>query len=330
MRYFLGADQGGTKTYVSVCAEDGTIMGAAKGNPSVFYVEDKENLSTLYIKEAVDLALENSGIELSQISAVCGALTGVDWDFEIPIHEQRLRDGLGIDDAIAINDCIGALRAGSNAPNRAVICAGTGLNAAIRAYGGQEIVYGYYVRGCDSGAISLGNFALCAAIEAEAGLAPQTMLTEMVLEHTGYDCMNKLVVDLTINRFSFERKELTIGLLKTAINGDAAALQIINNFAKNVSDYIRVGVEKLEIQDQMIDLVFSGSVFKNVGSIITTRIKEELNKTEVSYNYVDAIYEPVCGAMLTLLDREYNGNIPKDVLDRFDEGCVKHGLLRDK
>jgi len=329
VEYYLGIDQGGTKTYAAICGEDGAIIGAAKGEPSIFYLDDVKNESTNRAKIAAERALEQTNVKLSQISAVCGALTGADWDFEFPIHEQRLRDGLGISDALAINDCIAALRAGSNAPNRAIICAGTGLNAAVRAGDGREIVYGYYVRGCDGGGVALGYAVLEAVIAAETGIGAETALTDMVLAHTGYDSMYELIVDLTVRRFKLEVKELTIGLLKTAQSGDAVALQIVDKFAVNASDYIRVAVEKLKIQGETIDMVFSGSVFKNVGSIITARIKEELNKTGVAYNYVDAWYEPVCGSLLTLLDRKYDGNIPRDVLAKFDESCAKYGLLRE-
>jgi len=328
MEYYLGIDQGGTKTYAAVCTDDGNIIGAAKGKPSIFYIDDIENQATAHAKTAAEQALKHTGIDISQISAVCGALTGADWDFEFPIHSQRIKDGLGISDVLVINDCIAAMRGGSNAPNRGIICAGTGLNAAVRGYDGRELVFGYYIKSCDNGAASLGSAALEAVFAADIGLGAKTALTDVVLAHTGYDSAHKLFVDLTVRRFSLDAKEFTIGLLQTANAGDPVAIQIIDRFAISASNYIKVAVEKLKLQDQEIDVVFSGSVFKNYGNLIMARIVEELKQTKVAYNYVPARYEPVCGALLTLLDRKYCGSIPQEILDRFDEGCIEHNLLR--
>ncbi|MCL2462622.1 MAG: hypothetical protein FWF44_08160, partial [Defluviitaleaceae bacterium] len=170
MDYYLGIDQGGTKSRAAVCAGNGEIIGRETGEASIFYLDDPENRSTAIALRLAEKILAAAGRSMADITAVCAGLTGADWDFEYPIHEARTREGLGVADVTVLNDCMIAMRAGSAAPNRAVICAGTGINVAARAAGGKEIIYGYYINPRLNAASSLGGMVFEAIADAEAGV----------------------------------------------------------------------------------------------------------------------------------------------------------------
>jgi len=329
MKYYLGIDQGGTKTLVAACGDDGVILGCQEGGASIFYLDDPDNISTRTAYRLSEDILNSTGLTVSDISAVCAGLTGADWDSEYPIHEERTRKGLGISDAIVLNDCMIALRAGSSEPNRAIICAGTGLNIAVSTSDGREIIYGYYITERMQGARALGNSVVDAVVDAEAGVGPVTSLKEIVLEATGYNCFNKFLEHITTRKYSIHPKHFVIGLLKQAHAGDLAAVKIVNDFAVDLAKYIVAGFSKLHLDDADVELVYSGSVFKNVGNIITDRVSKLLSDRFPRLRFKKARYEPVCGALLTLLDRHYSGAIPDLVMENFDKSCVKYGLLRD-
>lgn len=329
MKYYLGVDQGGTKSCAAVCAEDGRLLGCGTGGPSLFYRTDTANESMRRVLLLAERILTDAGLSMGDISAVCAGLTCADWDFEYPIHEQRVRQGLGLSEVTVLNDSIIAMRAGSNAPNRAVVCAGTGLNVAVRAAGGEEFIFGYYIAECAHGASALGKLVLEAAADAEVGAGPRTSLTELVLDGMGYASFEALYIDYTMRKLDYDPRGYVVGLLREAHKGDAVAAGIVSNFAAQVARYVKAGLLRLGLGDTDTELVYSGSVFKNVGNILIEQITHALVVDFPRLRYIDARYEPVCGALLTLLDAHYGGRIPEDVLVNFDAGCIRHCLLRN-
>ena len=331
MEYYLGIDQGGTKSSVVVGAEDGTLIGCETGGGSVFYLDDPDNSSTQTVLRLSEKIFYGTGLSMDKITAVCAGLSGADWDFEYPLHERRLCEGLGAMNitTTVLNDCIIAMRAGSAAPNRAVICAGTEINIAAHAADGQEIIYGYYINPRLRGALALGGIVLDSVADAAIGVNPPTTLTDIVLNLTGYRSVESLLTDLATRRITIDPRDFVEGLLNAALEGDAVSVAIVDDFATGVSRYITAALPQLALTQADVELVYSGSVFKNVGSVITARITDALLPKFPHMRFINARYEPVCGALLTLLDRRYGANMPANVMAAFNRDCVKLGLIRD-
>ena len=329
MKYYAGIDQGGSKTYAAVCAEDGAIIGAEKGEPPIFYLNDAENSSMKTAYRLVKGIFEGAGRSDSDMSAVCAGLTGVDWDFEYPIHEERTRSAFNVSDIVMLNDCMIAMRAGSEAPNRAVVCAGTGMNVAAKAADGREFIFGYYIIGKTASGSSLGYAAIEAAIDAEAGIGPPTSLTRLIMDGKSYETFEQLFIDKTMGKVHLNPHDYVIGLLKAAAAGDSAAVAIVEETSARTAKFIRAAIKKLGLEKEKTVLIFSGSVYKNVGSVVTDKIIKMLSTDLPLLEYVQARYEPVCGALLTLLDRRYGGSIPMEVTNNFDRGCIKFNLIRE-
>ena len=344
-KYFLGIDQGGTKTCAVVCDVKGNILatGYDDGLETVYF-NDVDELFVKRIKNASLSACKASGISLNDITAVCGGLNGADWDFEYPILKERLVKALGIENAVVLNDCITAKRAGSSSKNCAVICAGTGLNIAVCREDGEEIIYGYYVDNDHQGAMALGSAALRKAIESPLGLCSGTVLTDMVLSFTGYDSTEQLKIDLSMEKFHLETKILAPLLLEAYSSGDFEAGVTIEDFSAAMANYVFAAIDRLKMNGKEFDVVFSGGVFKEAGIQVVDRIFDILSLKEPGLRKVYARYEPVCGAVLTLLDEEYSrefggkydgehngmlgGELPAAVLGNFDKSAIKHNLIR--
>ena len=107
------------------------------------------------------------------------------------------------------------------------------------------------------------------------------------------------------------------------------AVEIVGGFAEGAAKYVEAALPRLGIADADVELVYSGGVFKNVGAVVTDRITAALSQKFPRMRFVNARYEPVCGTLLTLLDRRYGGEIPGEVAGRFERDCVRFGLIRE-
>jgi len=334
MRYFLGVDQGGGKTLAAVCAEDGTIAGAAKGGPSIFYLDDPENISGQIARRLAENILADAGLSWDCLSAACGGLTGIDWPQELSIHKMRFRDALNRDapnmETIVTNDSIIALRAGSSAPARLVVCAGTGLNIAIHTPEGEEYTYGYFIPDRLQGGRALGRAVIEAVMEAETGTDGPTKLTDLLLAASGCASARDFLAGTTTRKFTFPPQSLVPGLLNAFAEGDRAAVFIIGKFTAGLAGYIENALNRFFAHNGCTELVYSGGVFKGNGRIITEALTKTLSRTFPRLRFVNARLEPVCGALLILLERHYKGIIPDSVLKTFEESCEKHGLTREE
>ncbi|MCL1909767.1 MAG: hypothetical protein FWG05_02395 [Kiritimatiellaeota bacterium] len=325
----IGIDQGGTKSQVAICDADGNIVGAATGAGAIFYQRDPDNKSIQTARALADEILSGTGLPWDCVAAACGGLSGVDWPHEIPIHEARLRSGLGLKNVIAVNDSVIALRAGSAAPNRCVVVAGTGLNIATHAEDGAEYTYGYYIPYRLNGGGSMGWSVIDTIIEAAAGVRPPTLLTDVALKLSGCATAEQFLIDFTGERLpDFKPQLLYPGLVESARADDAAANEIIGAFTEKLALFLENALTRHLPPGRPAELVYSGGVFKGVGRFVSDALTRILAPKFPFLRFVNARLEPVCGALLMLLDKHHNNDIPAHVQANFEAGCVKHGLLR--
>lgn len=331
MKYILGIDQGGTKTAALVCDLNGNILGTGI-EPGL---DNKDRWAS--IVDASKKACGEAAIALEDVSIVCGGLSGADWDDDYPMLTTQLSNVLNIADATVLNDCMVACRGGTAAVNRAIVCAGTGLNIGVRRADGKEFLYGWFVsyNNYIDGAASLGMAAFRAIIQAYHGIHKPTMLTDLVLNYTGHKDAEHLLTEVTTGKYNLRIKDLAPFVMQANADGDYEAVRIIDKFADEMVKYIKAAVKRVDINDCTIDLVFSGGVLKNKGTLAVDKIYSILTESEphelngCKINKVHAVYEPVCGAALTILDREYGGTLPEEVAAAFDKSAKTHNLMRD-
>ncbi|NLC32116.1 MAG: hypothetical protein GX781_02315, partial [Clostridiales bacterium] len=140
-------------------------------------------------------AIHGAGITLADITHITAGLTGVDWPHEEKMLHDALSLGLGVqqENLTVINDSLIALRAGSSKPSGCILCAGSGLNCAVRHGPDREYVFGYYVQDRDQGGMALGKRTLQAVFDAHCGLFEPTALTPMVLSHMGCNTVDEML-----------------------------------------------------------------------------------------------------------------------------------------
>ena len=327
--YSLAIDQGGTKTVAVVADGEGRILGKGTSAGACHFFDGMPRAMAA-VETAATLALADAGLTPQNLRAISAGLAGANWPEEIVALEAGLRTLFPVDDIRVYNDCVIALRGGTAQTCCAVLCAGTGLNAAVRFSKGPFLIYNNYIEDLDQGAKGLGARALRAIFLSEIGALPPTILTEIALTLFELDQVDKLLLAYQRQQLRKPVQDLSPLLFEAAGKSDRVALEIISQFALSISRYPIAAINKHNAQNAAIDIVLSGGLFKTKGTSLVETIETEIHRIAPDAKIIEAAYEPVVGAMLLVLDSKYHGKIPPAVMRNCQASAEKLNLLRVK
>jgi N-acetylglucosamine kinase-like BadF-type ATPase len=328
MAYIIGIDQGSSKTDVIVANKNGLILGIGRSGGGDHFRDGME-YAMGQVRQALVMALNQAAIELEQNSLISAGLTGADWPHEYQLLKEALIKETGIKKVKVYNDCLPAMRGGLKEPYGAVLCAGSGLNCAIRSPEGEEFVFGYYIDDEDQGGTALGRRILRAVFDGYSGVGEDTALTARVLEYFNIADVNSLLESLINDRIpNLSFKELVPLAFEVATHGDLVTLALLRKFGEDMAKYVVAGLKRFNLLKQRLDLVLSGGVFKSKVPILQESVTTLVHQFAPKVNVVEARYEPVVGAVLLALDHCYSLELPSEVVSNIDLGCKKWGLLR--
>lgn len=329
MKYVLGIDQGGSKTHAAVANDRGEILGLGAGRGANHASHGMAAAMDAVLDAAVQ-ACTAAGISLDQIDMVAGGITGVDWDYETQLIGSNVSETLRIpaDRVHVVNDCLIALRAGLSKPAGCILCAGSGLNCGVRKDAEHEYVYGYYIDDDDQGGGALGRRTVQAVLDSEAMLLPPTKLTQAVLEYLGFDTVDAMLQKkVTDGLDSGKVLRLPEVLERVALAGDEVAKDVLRIFGRDIARYVTAGLRRFGMQDDEVDVVLSGSVFKcrapELEDTVVTEILAEAPKAKI----VECEYEPIVGAVLLALD-QLNVSEDENVLKQIRQDVYRLRLMR--
>lgn len=318
MQYILGLDQGGTKTAAIILDSKGNILGLGL-SMGAYHTEDGIEYAMSAVFEAVKAAEQSSHIKLSDIDILVAGMTGMDWPHERNLLKSALIHTTGIKNVEVYNDCIIAMYGGLNKEYGAVLCAGTGLNCAVRTPLGEEFILGFYIDDNAQGGSALGRRAIRKVLDAEIGLCHDTKLKEMVLNYTGKRTVEEFIYWYAINNDGIEGKNLVPEIMNIAKGGDEVANELLIEFSNDICKYIYAGLKKYDMLNLEVDIVLSGGIFKGEKNPLKEYVTKYTKEFAPKASIIDARYEPVVGAgimgMLSLnncfLDDEMKENIAK-------------------
>lgn len=327
MAIHLGIDQGGTKTVAILFDEQGNIFGMGKGYGACFYY-DGMDVAMEAIRQAVSGALAQGHRQWTEIKTITAGIAGVNWPEEEELMTKTLKGEFEGPEIKVYNDCLIALRAGTDKADCAVICAGTGLNIAMRNRHGRETVYNSYVDRLDQGGKGLGERILRAVFDAEIGILPSTGLTAKVLDYFGRTSVEQLLYDLPRNKLERSMKDMTFFLFELAGLGDEVATQIVREFATRISCYVVAGITEFDMSQSEVDVVLIGGIFNTQHPLLTDIITAEVHSIAPRARMVRAAYEPIIGAMKMSLEASIGLGIPKHILHNCHVSAEKFQLTR--
>jgi N-acetylglucosamine kinase-like BadF-type ATPase len=326
VKYVIGVDQGGSGTRAVVCSLDGKILGVGNG-PGACHIFTGMDVAMKATQIAVEGAKAMAGISYEKALAFAGGYTGADWPDEYDLLREAI-EKLNIAKRVTIvNDCIVALRGGTEKSYGAILVAGSGANCAVRAPDGREYIYHYYHDDHLQGGSALADAALKAIYRAETGRPPQTSLRERVLSYLDLPNVDALMRGRVEGDISGDEVlDIAPLVFEAAENGDQAAVNIITNFGVGCAELLVNGIQRLGMGSLDIEIVLSGGVFKAKSPLLRDILTRDVNKAVLGANFIEARYEPVVGAVLLAVEISHH---PLDLtLKNIENTARRFSLLR--
>lgn len=301
MLYFLGLDAGGTKTHCLVGDERGNILGfgrAGTGNYEVHGVGPalEEN------RKAVNAALADAGLQLSDIAAIGMGIAGADIPEDYVMLEREVYTPLFGDIPRDFqNDSMGGLRGGTQAPYGIVIACGTGCVCAGKNRAGDHARAGGLGEefGDECTGSQIGRDGLQRVWQARDGIIPPTLLTQKFVERANLQDVEALFLKLYRRDLTYaDLQPMAKLVFDAAREGDEAAAEILRKGGRYLAAMVNAVARRLNMTCDEFDVVMAGSVFKGSSPILIDSMRAEIQRVCPLARTVMPLFEPVVGALL--------------------------------
>ncbi len=326
MKYILGVDQGGSKTHAVVSDEGGRVLGMGKSYGACHSSTGLEHALGA-IREASEKALNSAKLTFEDVTVVVGGLTGIDWDYEASLLEEGIQKYFPLAKIKVVNDSIIAMRAATKEKRCGILCAGSGLNCAVQNED-ECFAYGFYIPDEYQGGCSLGKKAVQAVFDSHMGLLPKTGLTEKILVRFGAKTVDELLFMRVKGKISGDDYlSLPMMIEEEACAGDQVAVDIWKDYGKVVAGFLTARAGKMGICEEKMDIVLSGSIFKCKFQEFQRTVKEEILHKIPNANVIEAVYEPVMGAVVMGLQL-LHGEVAEEVYENMEETSKQFPIRR--
>ncbi len=324
MRYYLGLDAGGTKTFCLAGDEKGNVLGfgrAGAGNYEAYGVEPAYN----EINKAVDGALREAGLALEKINGIGMGIAGADIPEDYTMLEREIFTPLfGAIPRAFRNDSMGGLRGGTKDPFGIVIACGTGCVCAGKNRAGRETRvgginedFGDMVSGS-----SIGTEGLKAVWRYRDGIIGKTLMADLFLEKAGCKDLDELFYKAYKGQITYDDLQPMAKLVfDAAYQGDAAACDILEWGGRYLAQMVNAAARLLDMCRDSFDVVMAGSVFKGVSPVLVDAMRTVIHRECPNARLVMPLYEPVVGALL--LGMELDQPVSEAVYETLSEGLAR-------
>ncbi|MDD2971325.1 MAG: BadF/BadG/BcrA/BcrD ATPase family protein [Lachnospiraceae bacterium] len=326
MKYILGIDQGGTKTAAALMDESGNVCGTGL-EKGAYFPDNGIDVAMACIERAVQHAMDEAQIHMSEIGCVVAGITGIDWPGDEKEAKEKLADMTGNSHIFVCNDCVIAMYGGTRKEAGAVICAGTGLNCAIRKKKDEVFVFGDYLGSDMQGGGALARRGARKVFDGELGLSDVTALKKLYLSYAKVQTVDDLLrMYMQDKDFGEEIKLIVPRIVTLAEEGDKATNELLQEFANDMSRYLYGGMKKMKMLCKPIDVVLAGSVFKGEGNPLTRALTHNIQNTLPQVRVIYARYEPVVGACIMgiLQDKTFT----EKMCENLERTAREHNMLR--
>lgn len=299
----LALDQGQTKTVALLLGENGEILGNGMTGGASHYKDGLAKASAM-MQEAADNALSLTGLTRADITEVCGGIAAANWPEEVVMLQEEIRKIFQVEKATVLNDCVIALRAGTDSDDAIVLCTGSGMNSAVFAGGKLKLVYNNYIDLYDQGSEGLGARAFKAAFESHMCCKPPTTLGKRLMDYFEIQDMDQLMLAFYRDKLTKPLKDVAEIVFEEAAHNEPEALEVIYSFGKSISRYVIGAVRRFEVEPANFKVILSGGVFKNPNPLLYETVCSQIHRTYADIRIEQSFYEPIIGAALMALDEK--------------------------
>jgi N-acetylglucosamine kinase-like BadF-type ATPase len=301
MRFYLGLDAGGTKTFCLIGDETGRIVGFGRAGTGNY---EYKGVEPAYIENerAIKMALDDAGMTLSDIAGIGMGVAGADLPEDYEMLEERMYTPLLGDTPRAFrNDSMAGLRGGTKHPYGVVIACGTGCVCAGRNRTGEEARVGGLGEefGDECTGTSLGLAGLRAIWQARDEIIPKTRLTQHFVAHAGCADQDELFYKLYRQELTYDDLQPMAKLVfDAALEGDAKACDILAEGGRYLGAMVTAVARHLQMVDDVFEVVLAGSVFKGSSPVLADAMRAVIRESCPRAEAVPPVFEPVVGALL--------------------------------
>jgi len=324
MKYYLGVDAGGSKTFAVVANERGEVVGkghSGNGNHQLGY-----DVAKASIAGSVNMALDQAGLDRSGIEYACFGLAGADRPIDFTILRPMIGE-LGFAKHEIVCDTMTALRAGTTRPYGVVLICGSGTNSAGRNRQGETYQCGGfdYQYGDFGGGATLAVEAFRSVIRAWDGRERPTLLTELLLSYLGYPSVQALYDDFLDHGKPVPLDTAKL-LFEAARRGDGVAIDILQKQGEELGKSACAIIRRLHMEDETFDVVLAGSVVtRGDGQYISEHIVRAVSGLAPNATVVKLKVEPVVGAVWLAMEAEGRA-LDRSVYDRLGQVSDYHSI----
>ncbi len=310
MRYFLGADLGGTKTHMLIANEMGRVTGFGEGGPANHQSVGFDGMANSMIT-ALEQALAMARIKRQDISGAGFGIAGYDWPSEKPAMLASVGQ-LGLQAPVAlVNDAIPGLVAGAEAGWGVNVVSGTGCNCRgwDENHQREGRVTGYGIMmGEAAGSSELVYHAMQLVGYAWTKRGQQTALCDTFIKYAGADSLEDLLEGYTEGHYQIGAETAPL-VFKTAYSGDPVASELINWAGNELGEMSCGVIHQLNFEKLSFDVVLSGSMFEG-GELLVNPMRTKIQSTAPNARLVRLKVPPVLGAVLIGMEQANISNNP--------------------
>ncbi|MDR1530898.1 MAG: hypothetical protein LBS62_01695 [Clostridiales bacterium] len=318
----LAIDQGSSKTVAALVNPEGTIVSKAFSGGACYFSSSVEK-AFREIDVSAKEAMNAAGV--GGVDRIYAGIAGANWPDEIEMLTGEMHRRFPAPAVTVRNDCVAALRGGTDKRDGIVLCAGSGLNAAVMINGKVIQVLNNYVDDNDQGGGALGNRAMEAVFESQAGIRGDTVLTERLLDFFGCSTVDELIVGRDHRKLRYPMYTAVEILMRAADENDETALDVVYEFSVSVARYVTGSMKKFGLVGKDCDIVLSGGVFKSYNPLFRETIAVAVHRISRQAAVINAKYEPIVGAALLGLEA---AGAPQEALEKCRLSAEALGLTR--
>lgn len=303
MRYYLGVDGGGSKTYAVIADERGHVVGIGRGGNGNHQKDRRE--AELSLKLAVTEALGAAGLREEQVEFAWFGLAGADREGDFRIL-RPIVSRLGLPRTEISCDTWIALRAGTEESHGVVLICGSGVNCSGKNRAGDTFQCGGfgYRFGDFGGGYDLSVEVFRTVIRSYEGREKPTVLSEKLMDFLGYSSVAELRDD-----YLDYSKQLPIGtaelLFHAAEAGDEVAIRLLEKQGKELGLAAVATIHQLNMGEDSFQLVLAGSLLTKGDrlGLIRSAIEQKVKQAAPKGTLTILNREPVVGAVVLAMER---------------------------
>ena len=330
MRYFLGADLGGTKTHMVIADENGRAIGFGEGGPGNHQGVGFDGMYNALLS-SLEQALGSAHLQRSDICGSGFGIAGYDWPSERPAMRATI-DRLGLQAPFGmVNDAIPGLVAGAQDGWGVNIVSGTGCNCRgwDKNHQREGRVTGYGITmGEAAGSSELVFRAMHMVGQEWTMRGAPTALSTTYIKYSGAKSLEDLLEGYTENHYPIGAETAPL-VFQTAYDGDLVACELIAWAGTELGEMACGVIRQLEFEKLAFDVVLSGSMFEG-GPMLIDPMRATIQKTASGARMVRLNMPPVVGSVLIGMEQGHL-QITSTIRTRLAESVkeVKNGGSND-